>query len=335
VTPPGGDPQAWLETDAIRRVSDIALGVILLILGVFALLYAAAGYAAGSLTRLGPGSFPAVVAGLLCVVAVVLLLRAALRRSPPPVRRSRALYVAIVAVVIVVLYFVPWTSVAPLFLNFGPREFTAFMALELAIALALAHSSRTRAAGMALLGLLLSTVGTDVNSGVVRFSMGVAELSDGIGVSNVLLGLFVAADAIVCLVSPPLFLRTYARLITAWRASRVPLSAALAMRLAAALAIAGACYYAYTLSGRYLDVTLILVFAILGIAAKIFGWNRFLLYLGFAFGPHLEENIRRTLLLSRGDPWTLLQRPVSATLLVAATAILVTAMVFSIRRARR
>jgi hypothetical protein len=123
------DPQAWLETDPIRRVSDIALSVIMLIVGVCALWYAA-DYSAGSLTRLGPRFFPAVVAGLLCVVAAALLLRAALRRSPPVVRRSRPLYVAIVVVTVVVLAFAARTWRDTLFPRFGPAEFTALLALE-------------------------------------------------------------------------------------------------------------------------------------------------------------------------------------------------------------
>src|SRR5262249_14406105 len=152
------------------------------------------------------------VAGLLCVVAVVLLLRAALRRSPA-VRRSSALYVAIVVAAIVVpTVAVQIWGVPPLFLKFGPAGVTALIALELAGATTRAHSSRTRAAGMVLLGLLLSIVGTDVNSGVSRLTMGMEALSDGIGVSVVLVGVFVVGDALVCLVSPPLFLRTYTRL---------------------------------------------------------------------------------------------------------------------------
>lgn len=333
MTLPGSDPQAWLETDAIRRTSDIALGAILLMVGVSA-LWVATDYAVGSLGRLGPGFFPAVVAGLLCVVAVALLVRAALRRSPP-VRHSRPLYVAIVAMAIVVLVFAPWRGGTALFLHFGPAEFMAFMMLELAIATALAHTSRTRAAGMALLGLLLSTVGTDVNSGVVRFTMGIEALSDGIGASIVLFGLFVVGDALVCLVSPPLFLRTYTRLITAWRIPRIPVSVALVMRLAAALALAGACYDAYALSHSYVDVASLLVFGTLGVAAKIFGWNRFLMFMGFSLGAMLEENVRRALFLTRGDLSALLWRPISGTLLVAAIAIIVSAVVLSVRRAAR
>jgi TctA family transporter len=333
MTLPDSDPHAWLETDPIRRISDIALGVIMLVIGALA-LWVARDYPSGSLTRVGPGMFPTVVAGLLCLVGVVLLLRAALRRSPPGVRRSRPLYVAIGAVAIVVLVLAARTWGDTLFLRFGPAEFMAVLTLELVAATALAHSSRTRAAGMALLGLLLSTVGTDLNSGYARFTMGVEALSDGIGAGIALVGLFVVGDALVCLVSPALFLRTYTRLITAWRASRIPLPAALVMRLAAALALAYACYYeAYALSLSYVDVASILVFGVLGVAAKIFGWNRFLLYFGFALGALLEENVRRAMLLAGGDPSALLRRPVSATLLVAAMAILASVVVFSVRRA--
>jgi TctA family transporter len=298
---------------------------------VFALWYAP-GYSAGSATGPGPGFFPALAAGLLCVVAVMLLARAALRRSPP-VRRSRLLHVAIVAAAIIVLVFAARMWGDQLFLKFGPAEYAALLALELAIATALAHSSRTRAAGMALLGLLLSTVGLDPITGVLRFTMGVEGLLHGIGADIVLVGVFVVGDAFVCLASPPLFLRTYTRLITAWRAPRIPVAAALVMRLAAALAIAGACYYAYALFLSYFDVASVLVFGILGVAAKIFGWNRFLLYMGVAFGERLEASLRQTLLVADGDPSALMQGPISVTLLVAAIAILVSAAVFSIRRA--
>src|ERR1044072_8246162 len=114
------EPESWLETDPIRRASYIALGAILLIVGALALWFAPDRSAGG---EMGPGAgfFPAVVAGLLCIVAVVLLARVAFRRSPPPVRPSRPLYVAIVAAAIVALYFALQTwGEAPLF-SFGAR----------------------------------------------------------------------------------------------------------------------------------------------------------------------------------------------------------------------
>ena len=324
-------PETWLETDAIRRASDIALGAILLIVGALALWFAPDRSAGG---EMGPGAgfFPAVVAGLLCIVAVMLLARVAFRRSPPPVRPSRPLYVAIVAAAIVALYFALQTWGEPLFLRFGPPEFMALLVLELAIALALAHSSRSRAAGMAFLGLLLATVGVDPVTGVLRFTMGVEGLLHGIGADIVLFGVFVVGDAFVCLGSPKLFLRSYTRLVTAWQAPRLPLPAALAMRLAAVLAIAAACYYAYSLMESYVEIAWVLVFGVLGVAAKILGWNRFLLYMGAAFGDRLEQALRQTLSLAQGDPALLLQ-PINGTLLVAAIVILASAVLLSLRRA--
>ena len=46
---------------------------------------------------------------------------------------------------------------------------------------------------------------------------------------------------------------------------------------------------------------LLLVFAVFGIACKIFDWSRLVLLLAFALGPLLEEHIRRALLVSRGE----------------------------------
>ena len=332
MTPTDTDPHAWLETDAIRRISDFAFGAIMLVVAALA-LWVARDYVIGTLTRLGPGAFPAVVAGLLCLVGVVLLLRAALRRSPP-VRRSRPLYIAIAAASVLGFVFAERTWGPQIFPRFGPAEFMAVMTLDLAVAIALAHSSRTRAAGMALLGLLLSTVGTDVNSGVARFTMGLDELMDGISVDAVLFGLFVLGDAFVCLASPSLFLRTYTRLVTAWRAPPIRVPAVFVMRLVAALAVAGVCYYVYSLSHSVGDVVLTLVFGALGVAAKIFGWNRFLPCMGMALGALLEENIRRALLLTRGDPLLVLQRPICAALTGVAAAILTAAAMHSVRRVR-
>jgi TctA family transporter len=332
MTPPDTDPHAWLETDKTRRTSDLALGAIMLVIGACA-LWAARNYYSGTLERFEPWLFPTVVAGLLCLVGAGLLLRAAIHRSPP-FRQSRPLYIAIVAVVVVIFVVVTWTWGATLFLRFGPPEFMAFIALELAIAITLAHTSRSRAAGMVLFGLLLSTVGIDSISGVLRFTMGTEGLLHGIDAEIVLVGLFVVGDALVCLASAPLFLRTYTRLITTWRAPRIPVPAVLVMRLVAALALAGACYYAYALRHSYVDVAWVLVFGIMGVAAKIFGWNRFLLSTGAALGDMLEQNIRQTLLITQGDPSMFLLQPISAALTIAAAAILTAAAVHSVVRAR-
>jgi TctA family transporter len=59
------------------------------------------------------------------------------------------------------------------------------------------------------------------------------------------------------------------------------------------------------------------------------------LLLGFILGPMMEENLRRALLLSRGDWSTFLTRPLSASLLAAALAMIVVVMLPAIKNKRQ
>ncbi|NKF31154.1 tripartite tricarboxylate transporter permease, partial [Pseudomonas sp. BGM005] len=58
------------------------------------------------------------------------------------------------------------------------------------------------------------------------------------------------------------------------------------------------------------------------------------LLLGFVLGPLLEENLRRAMILSRGDPTTFVTRPISATLLAIAVAVLIVVFLPSVKRKR-
>ena len=75
-------------------------------------------------------------------------------------------------------------------LKFGPWEYFSLMVLGLVAATVLAHGSLVKAIGMVVLGLLLGLIGTDVNSGVLRFTFDVPELADGIGFVIVAMGMF-------------------------------------------------------------------------------------------------------------------------------------------------
>jgi putative tricarboxylic transport membrane protein len=86
-------------------------------------------------------------------------------------------------------------------LKFGPAEYFSLMVLGLIGAVVLAHGSLVKAIAMIVLGLLLGIVGTDVNSGVQRFDFGIPELSDGIGVVVVAMGMFGFAEIILNLES--------------------------------------------------------------------------------------------------------------------------------------
>ncbi len=73
------------------------------------------------------------------------------------------------------------TPLSILALKFGPAEYFSLMVLGLIAATVLANGSLLKAIAMTITGLLLGLVGTDVNSGVERFSFGIPELSDGFG----------------------------------------------------------------------------------------------------------------------------------------------------------
>ena len=79
---------------------------------------------------------------------------------------------------------------AELALKFGPADYFSLMVLGLIAAVVLAHGSLIKAIAMILLGLLLGLVGTDVNSGVARYSFNLPELIDGLGIGTLAMGMF-------------------------------------------------------------------------------------------------------------------------------------------------
>ena len=85
---------------------------------------------------------------------------------------------------------------AELAFEFGAAEYFSMMVLGLVAAVVLASGSLIKAIAMILVGLLLGLVGTDVNSGIARYSFGISELSDGIGFVSVAMGMFGFAEII-------------------------------------------------------------------------------------------------------------------------------------------
>ncbi len=87
-------------------------------------------------------------------------------------------------------------------LQFGPAEYFSLMILGLIGAVVLAAGSLLKAIAMVVLGLLLGLVGTDVNSGVVRFAFDMPELTDGIGFVAIAMGVFGYGEIIANLAQP-------------------------------------------------------------------------------------------------------------------------------------
>jgi TctA family transporter len=79
-------------------------------------------------------------------------------------------------------------------LKFGAPEYFSLMLMGLVAAAVLAHGDMVKSLAMVILGLLLGLIGTDVNSGMARYSFGIPELTDGIGFTVVAVGLFAVAE---------------------------------------------------------------------------------------------------------------------------------------------
>jgi TctA family transporter len=92
-----------------------------------------------------------------------------------------------VGTIAVAMFAPPLAEVA---IRFGPAEYFSLMVLGLVAAVVLAHGSLLKAITMVLLGLMFGLVGTDVNTGVVRFAFGFDQLNDGIGFIVVAMGVY-------------------------------------------------------------------------------------------------------------------------------------------------
>jgi TctA family transporter len=94
------------------------------------------------------------------------------------------------------------------------------------------------------------------------------------------------------------------------------------------------CIGVYSLSNSPFDVVVTAVFGMVGYLFVKLDCEPAPLLLGFILGPMMEENLRRAMLLSRGDATTFLTRPLSATLLGISVLLLVVIALPAIRKKR-
>ena len=354
-------------------------------------------------------------------------------------------------------------------LKFGPAEYFSLMVLGLLGAVVLAHGSVLKAVAMIVLGLLMGIIGTDVNSGMQRFSFGIPELTDGIGVVVIAMGLFGFAEIITNLESAekreiitskisglwlskeqfkkawPAVLRgtglgsvlgvlpgggamlsSFASYTVEKKMAKdpsefgngaiqgvagpesannagaqtsfiplltlgIPENAVMAMMVGAMTihniqpgpqvvtsnpqlfwgliasmwignlmlvvlnlpligmwikllrvpyrllypAILLFCAIGvYSINNASFDITMTAIFGLVGVLFMKLGCEPAPLLLGFVLGPMMEENLRRALLLSRGDPLTFVQRPISLGLLIAAALLLLIIFLPTVRKKR-
>jgi len=90
----------------------------------------------------------------------------------------------------------------------------------------------------------------------------------------------------------------------------------------------------YTISNTSFDVMQTAAMGFIGVLFVKLGCEPAPLLLGFVLGPMMEENLRRALLLSRGDPTVFVTRPLSAVMLAMAVALLIIIVLPNIRKKR-
>jgi TctA family transporter len=90
----------------------------------------------------------------------------------------------------------------------------------------------------------------------------------------------------------------------------------------------------FSLSNNPFDVLIMAVFGVLGYICVKLECEPAPMILGFILGPLMEENLRRAMLLSRGDPFVFFQKPISLGFMVAAAVLLVLVALPAIRAKR-
>lgn len=98
-----------------------------------------------------------------------------------------------VATLVIAALAAPLSNMA---LIFGPNEYFSLMLLGLILASVLSSGPFLEGIGMVLCGVLLSFIGTDINSGAQRFTLGIQQLFDGLDFVPLAMGIFGFAEIV-------------------------------------------------------------------------------------------------------------------------------------------
>jgi putative tricarboxylic transport membrane protein len=90
----------------------------------------------------------------------------------------------------------------------------------------------------------------------------------------------------------------------------------------------------YSSNNVSFDVYLTALFGLLGVVWRMLGCSPVPMLLGFVLGPMMEENLRRALQVSNGDPTVFITRPISLAFIIASFLILVVMMLPAVKKRR-
>ncbi|MDP1537234.1 MAG: tripartite tricarboxylate transporter permease [Burkholderiales bacterium] len=264
--------------------------------------------------------------------------------------------------IIILMLFSP--SIAEIALKFGAPEYLAMMLLGLIAASTISTGSPLKGIAMFVLGVLVGVIGTDVNSGMARFSFGFPELTDGISLVAIAMGLFGIAEVIASVNRvrrgqvdrKSITFRSMIPTREDWKRSWMPMvrGSTIGSFFGALPGTGGtiASFMSYAVEKRVsktpsrfgkgavegitgpeasnnaCDQTAFIPTLTLGVPGTV----SMALLLGYVLGPLMEENVRRALLISRGDFMVFLERPISATFITITVVLLLWAIASSLRR---
>jgi putative tricarboxylic transport membrane protein len=96
-----------------------------------------------------------------------------------------------IGVVALTIFALPLASMA---LKFGPAEYFTLMLFAMTAVASLTGKSPAKGLLATLLGLMIATIGIDLQSGQPRYTMGIAEFQDGVGFVVVVVGMFAVSE---------------------------------------------------------------------------------------------------------------------------------------------
>jgi TctA family transporter len=232
--------------------------------------------------------------------------------------------------------------------KFGPAEYFSLIVFHLIFVVVLAAESVLKEVGMVLLGLGLGLVGTDINSGTPRFSFDWPELLDGLDAIVIFLGLFGLGSVLFSLRGQSRELNVFSagkkgllikikiyKRVEVWvlRGLGVFLGV-MPYRWLTLVIVLFCAISVYSITDSLFGILVLVVFGFVGYFLIYLGLNPAPLLLGLIASPMMEENLRRALLLSRGDWSVFVTRGLSASLLFVAAVLLAIVLLPSVSKKR-
>lgn len=95
------------------------------------------------------------------------------------------------------------------------------------------------------------------------------------------------------------------------------------------------CMGSYSINNSVFDLFVTLLFGVIGYLLMVFNFKPAPVLLGFILGPLIEENLRRSLVVARGDPFVFLERPISLVFLLISAALLLWPALKMVRKPSR